>query len=374
MIGRDKLSHGVYDAGMQANAASWQEALEAELGRVRKVTDTLGYTLEDDQPHIKGERYLLGGRTKLVLNARDSSGARAVIKASTSSAGVEEIRREKQMRDALLTLSFASDSLKIPREIHCGEHSGVTMLVTEYIEQKDVLASRPLEERFFMSLRAFEAQESFHATTYEHLQEVKRSQIPIFDADVYIRSVDVFAEDAKDVPQTRELMRGVAKALIDGRTLLERYGGYLAHFDFVPHNLRVDGRTLWILDFAELRFGNKYESWARFINYMLVHDTELAEALLTYVQTNREAEMSALHLMRIYKAALLVAFYSCTLPKTGGNSRALTELRIDLWTDITKKLLANAPFPEAETEAYIAKRDLLRTDEEKERQRGFNIR
>lgn len=351
---------------------AWRESLESELHDVTDIITSLGYTLDESQPHVSGERYLQGGATKLVLNAQSAHG-RAVIKASRTRTGIEEIRREKQGRDSLALFSFASDALKIPAELHFGMHGEYCILITQFIEQKEVLFKKPLADRFFMALRALEAQESFHATTYEHLIEVQK-HLPIYDAQTYIDSITSFAIDASALPGAVELMQRVTSELEQHRELLERYNGYLAHFDFVPHNLRIDGHTIWILDFSELRFGSKYESWARLVNYMLIHDQPLAEALLSYVAHERgDDEATALHLMRIYKAALLVAFYARTLAKTDDTFRELTQLRVDLWMGITRKLLDHAPFPEADAPTYIAKRNALRSAEETERQKGFNL-
>jgi hypothetical protein len=352
----------------------WHERLEREIARVREKISSLGYLLEDDQPHVKGERFLLGGSTKVVLHAIDKNGVRVVVKASTSPEGVLEIKQEKRVRDMLGRLSFAADTFKVPQEIHYDEDGAGVLFLTEYIEQKEVFAERSLEERFFMALRALEAQEAFHATTYEHLREVKE-HFPLFDANAYISSTRGFARDLESVPGILPLLHDVAAMLDTNRTRIERYGNYLSHSDFVPHNIRVQGRTIWLLDYTSIHFGNKYESWARLINYMLIHDTELAEALLSYVRSDRgEDEAEALRLMRAYKAAFLTAFYARSLRKTDGNYRALTELRVALWMGITRKLLDGAPFPEADAERYIRERDTLRSDEEKARQRGFDVR
>lgn len=351
---------------------AWRDTLAAELQEVTSIASELGYTVDAIQPHLTGERYIAGGATKLVLNSRKGED-RVVIKASKTPGGITELEREKAGRDSLTSFSFASDALKVPREIHFGTHGAYCVFITQFIEQKEVLFEKSLEERFFMALRALEAQESFHATTYEHLKEV-RDRLPVFDAQAYIDSVTGFARDCENLPGAAELMRRVTEELTNNRILLERYGGYLAHFDFVPHNLRVDGHTLWILDFSELRFGCKYESWGRLVNYLLIHDQPLAEALLSYVLHERgNDESEALRVMRIYKAALLVAFYARTLPKTEGAFRELTELRAVLWMDITQKLLDRALFPEADAPAYIAQRNALRSAEETERQKGFNL-
>ena len=74
------------------------------------------------------------------------------------------------------------------------------------------------------------------------------------------------------------------------RTVIERYSGFLTHNDFVPHNLRVSGKEVYLLDYSSMLFGNKYESWARFLNFMIHHNRPLELALANYVRTNRGEE------------------------------------------------------------------------------------
>ena len=47
---------------------------------------------------------------------------------------------------------------------------------------------------------------------------------------------------------------------------------------------------MYLLDHSSLRFGNKYEGWARFRNFTTFYNRPLEEALLLYMRNNRAEE------------------------------------------------------------------------------------
>lgn len=344
------------------------------LAQVSRAIEKLGYALLPEQPHISGERALLTEH-KMVLEGVDGADARVIIKVSWDRTGKAEIENEKHVRDTLRSLSFATDELREPRERFYGSAGNLRILITDYIEQTEIFVTRPLSEQFFIALRAFEAQEAFHATTYEHRKQI-RKRFTSYTSDTYLMKFRSYIEDAHhnpcDVPVADVLSRGY-EMLRAGKDTIDRYGDYLTHNDFVPHNMRLNGRDLYVLDHTSFWFGNKYEGWARFINYMVVHNPELSRMLLAFVRTNRPQEYDALRLMRIYKLGMLLSYYVRLLPKTSGNLATLTCVRIALWTQVLSCVMDDVPVPDELIDGYIRERSTLRSDEEKARQREFAV-
>jgi hypothetical protein len=161
--------------------------------------------------------------------------------------------------------------------------------------------------------------------------------------------------------------------LKQNQNTLEQYCGFLTHADFVPHNVRVVNDTLYLIDQTSLHFGNKYESWARLLNFMLLYNRPLEQALLHYVRDNRTPEeYLSLRLMRIYKVTFLLCFYSENLEKTSDNLHELTLARIAFWLKALNSLIEDVPLSDEGIAAYKALRDRLRSPEEKQRQRELH--
>ncbi len=344
-------------------------AKKVALAPIRDFLGTLGFSLHEEQPHISGERELLS-QEKMVLMG-EYAGKNVVIKISNHPNGIKEIRHDKAVRDMIEQMSFATDELLQAREVLFREQAGYTFLVTEYIEQEKIFVDRPLEEQFFIALRAFEAQEGFHMTTYEHNKQV-RDVFERYTPETYLNKFAAFAAQiTKDHPEYTELLERAESFLKENRTVLERYNNHLIHNDFVPHNMRVRGRDLYVLDQTSFWFGNKYEGWARFLNYMVVHNPELERLLVLHIKSHRPGEYLDLQLMRVYKLAMLLNYYVTILPKTSGNVETITRMRIALWTTVLSSVLEDKPVDQALIEQYTRERNELRSEEEKKRQREF---
>ncbi|MHB0978211.1 MAG: hypothetical protein ACYC1K_02290 [Minisyncoccota bacterium] len=353
----------------------WQERLETEIEAIKTAASTLGYVLDKEQPHISGERFLMT-RNKLVLMGQDKSGKKIVIKASDHPDGKKEIRYEKNARDLLQSVSFAQQALLFPRELYFGEIGEYLMYVTEYIAQEKVFVEHPLEQQFFMALKAFEAQEAFHATTFEHVKKVG-IVFPIFTARTYFESFDEFQKSVSDLDEDgilEDVLAQAEKFLKEHKSTIDTYSNHLVHTDFVPHNFRVSGQKMYMLDAAAVQFGNKYEGWARFLNYMVIHNPDLEKLLTEYVRTNRgEVEYLNLRLMRVYKIGYLINYYISSLSKTSGDLHELTKKRIAFWHRVLEHILEDKALPREFIDEYKGKRDTLRSEEEKERQKEFAV-
>ena len=362
-------------------AEAWASYVEGEKERLLPILTELGFTLDETQVHIAGERFLMmgerdvgGGGKKLVLTGIETkTGMRMLIKASSDSRGIAEIAHEREARETLRTLKFAYAHLISPREILYRKINGVLLHVTEFIEQDRAFLDRPTEEQFSLLLGALKSQEGMHATTYGHTKAI-RPTLGLWNSADYLRSFAQFRERSLAAdPGNKELcaiLESATKVLMENRLAIEQYCGFLTHSDFVPHNLRVRGSDLYLLDYASLHFGNKHESWARLLNFMVLYNRPLEKALIEYVENNRTPEEStSLWLMRIYKLGKLLEYHTSTLSRTTGDLHTLSSERVTFWSTVLKTLLEKKSLDENVITDYQTSRDQLRSTEEKERQK-----
>ena len=354
-----------------------------ELNTISGILKPLGFSLDEKQPYTSGERFLALGMAggKLVLaGVEEKSGEKVIIKASRTPDGKQEIESEKQSRDLMRSLSFADKKILIPEERYYGIQGDFVFLILRFIPQEKVFVAHTLEEQFFIALSAFEAQESFHATTYEHHRAIK-DVFPVLSSAEYYKDFARLKNSALHLHPDESLRAVLEKAegfLKENSMTIDRYADYLTHTDFVPHNFRLMEHTLYMLDcvpnYATIHFGNKYEGWARFLNYMMTHSPELERLLVSYVRDNRgEDEYLSLRLMRVYKIAFLLEFYARSLPKTTGDLHSLTLARLAYWSEALSAILEDSPIAPEITERYVTTRNTLRSEEEKERQREFDV-
>lgn len=362
----------------------WEQYRKREFGTAVPMLKKLGFEIESEQPHTGGERFLMagkrdvgGGGYKLVLlGTRITDHKQVVIKISSDREGIREIATEQRAREILRVLKFAYQTLHAPLEILYITGGTHTVSVTAHLEQEKTFLSRPLGEQFSLALQAFKAQESVHATTYSHTKVI-RKVFGIWGAQNYLDSFEMFLKAAiQSEPNNQALVQSLTRAknfLAEHRNAIEQYCGFLTHADFVPHNLRVHEGNVYLLDSASLHFGNKYESWARFLNFMLLYNRPLEKAFLQYVHDNRtpEEELS-LRLMRIYKLGKLLEYHAGTIPKTSGDMNILGKKRVEFWRKALESLLDDQPLSEAVISQYQRERDSLRSEEEKKRQKALH--
>lgn len=362
-------------------AENWKNYLENELPRVREILSKEGYVLNDDQPHIKGERYLMralttaGGQKLILLGKRQDSGDNVVIKITDNQAGKEELEHERLCRHLLGEIDFAYDVFHSPEELSFISHDNYLLSVQSFIDQKSSFLDRPLAEQFTFALNAFKAQERARATTHGHLKIITKT-FGNRTAKDYLRLYETFelTLKAKTAPtHTQNLIREAGTALRAKAERIEQYCGFLTHTDFVPHNFRIAGDVLYLLDFSSLRFGNKHESWARFLNFMTLYNRELEALLLQYVEDNRAPEeRESLQLMRLFRLGEIITYYTNLLKDSEGDLLQLNTLRVEFWSDVLKAELQNKRVSEEIVSTYQKARDTLRSTEEKERQVGLH--
>jgi hypothetical protein len=350
-----------------------------EINTISAILKPLGFTLEEKQPYVSGERFLMAG-SKLVLVGANAEGTRVIIKTSSKPDGKKEITSEKKARDLMQTLVFAGKKILLPEELYFGEKAEYVFLITRFIPQDKVFVAYPIEEQFFIALSAFEAQESFHATTFEHTQAVK-DVFPVLSSKEYLREFSRLKESVLKLHPEKSLKSSLDKTetfLKENYVTIDRHSNYLTHTDFVPHNFRLAEHALYMLDcvpnYATVHFGNKYEGWARFLNFMMIHSPELEKLLIKYIRDSRgENEYLSLRLMRAYKIVFLIDFYARSLPKTTANLHTLTLARIAYWHGALNSILKDEPLPKEVVDQYVKTRNSLRTEEEKTRQKDFNL-
>lgn len=349
----------------------WDAYVSEELRGAQPLLAEFGFVLDKEQPHLGGERFLMQADTAvtgpklILLGVRTDDEKRVVIKVTSNAAGKNEINAERRARAALASLNFSYRPFFAPEELLYAEKNGMTIAVQEFVEQERTFLARTIEEQFAFALEGFKIQEGAHATTYSHLRRIARV-FPLWDSAEYLRVARLLANEAGDVDEALHFLES------DTRTI-EQYTGFLTHSDFMPHNIRIRDGKLYLLDHASIRFGNKYEGWARFIHFMMLYNPPLADALIQYVRDNRTPEESvALKLMRVYRLIEIVTHYTRIVPHSEGNLKELNEVRVGFWREVLRGVLHDRPLDEGVRTAYIAKRDALRSEDEKKRQVGLH--
>ncbi len=352
----------------------WEGYKKKELDKVLPIIKKLNFRLDEKQVHINGERYLMSGH-KLVLNGFSNiNNQRVVIKLSSQPEGIREIKHERKCRIVLHNkIDFAYRTFFSPKEILFIKKEGYIIFITSYVDQKKPFTSYSFEEQFFLALRAFETQEGVHATAYSH-DKIIHNVFGIFTPQKYINSFKEFSENAvsNDYKNTRlsSALKKTFNFLSANKYIIELYSNFFTHTDFVPHNFRIVGRNIYLLDHSSVYFGNKYESWARFLNYMIIYNPKLQSALSGYVKQNRgPEEYLSLRLMRLYKIGFLLQYYTGTLKKTSGDLNKLNKERVSFWIRILELILADNEIADEIVKKYCHRRDMLRSHEEKERQK-----
>ncbi|PWB39156.1 MAG: hypothetical protein C3F02_00045 [Parcubacteria group bacterium] len=354
---------------------SWEKYRAAELKNISPLLEQLNFSLETEQVHISGERYLSGGRKLVLIGRHRADQKKVVIKVSSDDQGRREIVRERDCRKILKKINFAYRVFFSPEEIFFLEKPPYTVLITAFVDQPHPFLHRPLLDQFFLALKALEAQEGAHAATYEHAHLI-RGVFSRWNAQKYLENIDLCIPEILLQEKNDNLKNALDQAVMflqKNSATIDLYSDFLVHWDLVPHNIRVHHNDIYLLDHSSLRFGNKYESWARFINFMTIYNRPLEKMLLDYVRQNRKAEeYLSLRLMRVYRLVELLRHYAQTIPKSLGNLQILNKKRLSLWTDVLISVLADRPPSDLVVENYTAERDALRSEEEKIRQKELH--
>jgi len=363
---------------------AWDEYKNRELKKARRLAEHFGYHLDEAQVHTGGERYLMtgiqdvgGGGKKLVLIGTNiNDGKKVVIKYSSDQNGIKEIEQERRARETVAKIPFSYIPLLAPAEIAFQKKDGAVFFVTEYISEKTPLLKQPIQKQFRIALDGLKMQEGSHAIAHSHTKHIEKT-LGLLSANDYIRSMDNYIyEIERFAPDNRSLVSTLAEAMRffhENKEDVDRYCGFLTHADFAPHNLRIKDDHVYLLDFASVHFGNKYESWARLLNYMVLYNQEIEQALTQYVKINRsKEEYLSLRLMRVYKLVFLLHYYVISLHKTSGNLQLLTRERISFWTQVLNSVLQEKEIPSKKVDDFKKRRDSLRSSAEIARQKELH--
>lgn len=355
----------------------WTDYCQAEIKNLKPILHSLGFVLDEEQIHIGGERYVFFSERKLVLLGRRlADDLKVIIKVSDDENGKLEIKRERESRIMLAKIKFAYHVFFTPKEILYREIDNRVIFITKYIEQECQFLEREIKEQFFLALKGLEVQEGVQVTTYEHAQDVSQ-YFGVWTAKDYLQKFDKYHQaillnlaEQKDI---LDLYKDAKEFLIKNSKTIDLYSGFLTHWDFVPHNLRVHNGDIYLLDHSSLRFANKHESWARFINFMCLHNPKLADYLLFYIDKNRPvSENLSLQTMRVYRLAEIIWHYSNTLSRADDDLLILNKERIKFWAKLLEAVLDNKELGTEVIDAYKAQRDSLRSEEEKIRQQNLH--
>ncbi|MEX0933945.1 MAG: hypothetical protein WD003_01635 [Candidatus Paceibacterota bacterium] len=363
----------------QSELEKWNLYKKQELALLKPLIRNLGFELENKQPHISGERYLMqavtttSGKKLILLGHRKHDGKCVVIKATRDGNGMRELEHEHVCRSTLETIDFAYDTFFFPQEFLFLKKSGFLIAVYEYIEQETPFIERPLQEQALFSLQAFKAQESARATVHNHIKRIKKT----FEIRSSADYLETFSKFKKDIviyaPAKKEVFEKAQRYLQENQENIEQYCHFLTHVDFVPHNFRIKDGVIYLLDYSSLRFGNKHEGWARFLNFMVLYNQELEQGLAHYIKINRAPEESvSLKALRLVRLAELIWYYWNTLEKTRGDLQKLNKIRIEFWISVFERLVEDEIIDPKTIQNYKKERDRLRSEEEKERQKKLH--
>ena len=350
----------------------WMDYCYSEIESLKAILQELGFTLDEEQIHIGGERYAFSEKKLVLLGRRLADNMRVIIKVSSDAKGIAEIKHERQSRQMLAKIKFAYHVFFTPEEILYQQIEGRVIFITKYIEQDCQFLERDIKEQFFLALKGLEVQEGVQVTTYEHAHDISQ-YFGIWQADSYLQKFSEYQKTVSnllaDQPNVLALYDKAQIFLAQNKEIIDLYVGFLTHWDFVPHNLRVNNGNIYLLDHSSIRFGSKHEAWARFINFMCLYNPELAKYLLFYIAKNRPASESlSLQTMRVYRLAEIIWHYANTLERADIELKKLNIERINFWSQALAAVLGGNELDEKIILDYKNQRDSLRSTEEKKRQ------
>jgi hypothetical protein len=136
--------------------------------------------------------------------------------------------------------------------------------------------------------------------------------------------------------------------------------------------MRVQENEVIILDHSSLVIGNKYESWARFLNFMILFSRDLDKILSTHILTERgEEEFTMLQVMRVYKMMQLIHFYAKSVSKTEGDLLVITLNRLEMWSNNMLDIINGDEISKNRINEHLDILDKNRSTEEKLRHKDI---
>lgn len=348
--------------------------LAKEINTISKLLSRIGFILEEEQPHVNGERFLASPDKLVLVGKRKKDNLRVIIKASALKRAKEEIKQEKKVRDIISSFPPFKKAIFIPNEIYFGKLGKYEIFVTEYIDQEKVFIAHSIREQLGLIRETYELREPLNGHTFKIVRKMY-SKFPSLGVNDYLTNFKKFERNILEryrTPGIEEAMREAFKFIKHEKDLIEAGCEHLVHSDFAPHNFRVNGSKLYTLDCSAFIFGNKHEEMARLLNYMTIHNPKLERKVKDYLLKEKgEQEYLSLRVLRAYKIQFLLNFYTQALSKTTKDLLALTTHRVEFWEEVLRCVLKDQELDPKILSVYLENRDNLRSEEEKVRQREF---
>lgn len=353
----------------------WIKLVEISVSELKTlaIKQQINLELENDQPNIKGERFLMSGK-KVVLIGRYNN-MRAVIKYSNDKDGIAEMKSERENKKKFLNLDFIKSKFSFPPELFWYNSGGKAILISEFIEQGASFISMPNSAQFKIIIKLLESLEGVYIITSSHLKQVNKLKDTKNISD-YINQYDTWMNTVKSLRGSdKELMNllqiGKDKLAANYENL-RMTSNYLTHTDLVPHNFRYRDGEIYFLDHTSLTFGNKYENWARMINFMSIYNRELESNLVEYIKRNRRGEeYKAFRAIRYYKLLQLIEYNAKSYEKSEGDLKKLCESRIKLFKRIFAATLNDTQLSLEHHTEFIKDLESYRAKDEIERQKSI---
>jgi hypothetical protein len=156
------------------NKKEWEDWKDAALKEVMVILHRLDIMIDDDQPHLSGERYLMSGKKLVLQGLHKTTNKKIVIKYASDKEYVKEIKNERQKKESVANINFGYKSLSFPIEFLFESNKNYTILVTEFITQDILFIKLPLQTQFFLSLKVLEAFEGIHTVVSKHNAALKK--------------------------------------------------------------------------------------------------------------------------------------------------------------------------------------------------------
>ncbi len=214
----------------------WKKQIAKEMEKTSSILNDLGFSLEESQIHVLGERYLIGGKKLVLLGRNKKTNDKVIIKVSSHPSGIKEIRKERASKNILEEIKFAYHVFNFPKEILFTQKNGYLILVTSFIEQDKKFLEHSLREQFFLALKIFEIQEGVHATTSEHSKTIKK-YFGQMNAKDYIKS---FKNNQKNIllkikdSKIKRLLSEAQNKLEKNADTINLYFKFLSQLVIVP--------------------------------------------------------------------------------------------------------------------------------------------
>lgn len=350
----------------------WESKIATELPKVKGLLLELGYQLDEIQPNLMGEKFLMK-IDKFILSAkRISDGQKVIVKISKDSNGIKEIEADRNASKNLEKLPFALDSIKIAEEYYFDKKSGYIIFIIEFLEQETSLMKLPLDEQFYITLRAFDVLENIYLATKEHKKYVK-DKFAIYTGELYLQKFTEYRDTINSIlndPHVDSIISSAKNLFLDNLNSVKKFEDFFVHEDFVQQNFRIKKDMLYFIDHEALRFGNLFETQARYLNFMLVHSPLLEKKYIEHLKINKDPErLTSLRMMRLLKCTQLLEYYAKSLQKTQGNEYAISKIRFDFWLSVLEHLMNDSVIHESIVNEFKDARNKLRSPEEIERQK-----